>query len=54
MVTTEKPVEGLAFEFRRNVKRVAGNATLAENDRRIVMGPLKVGDSRSMKIYYAD
>ncbi len=53
-VITQEPVEGLTFEFRRNVLRVAGNATLMKNDHQIVLRPLKAGDTISVEIYYAD
>ena len=51
---TQEPVEGLTFEFRRNVLRVEGDATLMKNDHQIVLSPLKAGDTISAEIYYAD
>ena len=53
-VTTEEPVEGLTFEFRRHVKSVDGDATLAASRRQVVLRPLKAGDSISVDIRYAD
>jgi hypothetical protein len=53
-VITQEPVEGLTFEFRRNVLRVEGNATLTKNDHQIVLRPLKAGDTISVEICYAD
>lgn len=53
-VTTEEPVEGLTFAFRRLVKSVNGDATLAEGHHQIVLRPLKAGDSVSVEIRYAD
>jgi hypothetical protein len=53
-VTTEEPIEGLTFEFRRHVKRVDGDATLSESHRQVIMRPLKVGEKTSVEICYAD
>jgi hypothetical protein len=53
-VTTEEPIEGLTFEFRRHVQSVDGDATLAESRRQIVLHPLKAGDSLSVDIRYAE
>jgi hypothetical protein len=53
-VTTEEPVEGLTFEFRRNVKRVGADAILSESHRQIILRPLKAGESMSIEICYAD
>ena len=53
-VTTEEPVEGLTFNFQRNVKSVAGDATLAEGRRQIILRPLNAGEKISVEICYAD
>jgi hypothetical protein len=53
-VTTEEPVEGLTFEFRRHVKSVDGDATLAPSRRQVVLRPLKAGDSISVDIRYVE
>jgi hypothetical protein len=53
-VTTAEPVEGLTFRFRRNVRSVDGNATLAEHGRLVVLPPLKAGEKVSVQIGYAD
>jgi hypothetical protein len=53
-VTAEEPVEGLTFEFSRQVKSVRGEATLAASGRQIVLGPLKAGESLSLDIHYGE
>jgi hypothetical protein len=53
-VTTEEPIEGLTFQFQRNVKSVAGDATLVESGRQVVLRPLKAGEKISVQIRYAD
>jgi hypothetical protein len=53
-VTSGEPVEGLTFEFQRNVKTVDGGATLAESGRQIVLRPLQAGDTVSVAIRYGD
>jgi hypothetical protein len=53
-VTTAEPVEGLTFEFQRNVKSVDGGATLAESGRQVVLRPLKAGEKMSVRIRYVD
>ncbi len=53
-VTAEEPVEGLTFEFRRRVKSVGGEATLAASGRQVVLGPLKTGESLSLEIHYGE
>jgi Polysaccharide deacetylase len=53
-VTTEEPVEGLTFEFQRNVKSADGGATLAESGRQVVLRPLQAGEKVSVRIRYVD
>jgi hypothetical protein len=51
---SEQPVEGLTFEFRRRIQSIDGEASLSETHRRIVVRPMKAGDSLSIEIRYAD
>jgi hypothetical protein len=51
-VTTTEPVEGLTFEFRRNIKSVDHNAVVEENRQQMVVRPLKAGESVAVEIRY--
>jgi hypothetical protein len=53
-VTTAEPVEGLTFEFRRNIKSVGGSATMTDNRHQIILRPLKAGDDVTVEIIYSD
>jgi hypothetical protein len=53
-VTTAEPVEGLTFEFRRNIKSVGDSATITDNRHQIIVRPLKAGDDVTVEIIYSD
>jgi Polysaccharide deacetylase len=53
-VTTVEPIEGLTFEFRQPVNSVDGNAVLAENRHKIILRPLKAGETLSVEINYSN
>jgi len=52
-VTTTEPVEGLTFEFRRNLKSADRGGTVSENHHQIVMRPLKAGERLTVDIRYS-
>jgi hypothetical protein len=51
-VAATESVEGLTFEFRHNIKSVGGGAIVGENRHRIVVRPLKAGESVTVDIRY--
>ena len=51
-VATDEPVEGLTFEFRRDVAKVDGRAALSGDRRRIVLPALKADEKLLLQIRY--
>jgi polysaccharide deacetylase len=52
-VTTTEPVEGLTFEFQRDLKGADSGAVIAENHHQLIMRPLKAGERLTVDISYS-
>jgi hypothetical protein len=52
-VITTEPLEGLTFEFQRNLKSVDSGAAIAENHHQLIMRPLKAGERLTVDISYS-
>jgi hypothetical protein len=52
-VTAGEAVEGLTFEFQRSIKSVDGDATLTDNNHKIILRRLNAGETLVVKIDYS-
>jgi hypothetical protein len=53
-ISTDEPVDGLTFEFQRNVASVDGDAKLLDNHQQVVLPALKTGEHLTLSVRFSN